>query len=67
MVRPADQQYAAPAGAPYLGGADWWRSAVVYQIYPKSYADGNGDGIGDLIGIRERLDHLSSSAWTASG
>ncbi len=59
VVQPADQQYAAPAGAPYLSGADWWRSAVVYQIYPKSYADGNGDGIGDLIGIRERLDHLS--------
>ena len=45
-------------GAPYLTGADWWRSAVLYQIYPKSFADGNGDGIGDLIGIRNRLDHL---------
>jgi len=55
---PAHHEYASEAGAPYLGGADWWRSAVVYQIYPKSYADGNGDGIGDLIGVRERLDHL---------
>ena len=45
-------------GAPYLTGADWWRSAVLYQIYPKSFADGNGEGIGDLIGIRNRLDHL---------
>jgi alpha-glucosidase len=36
----------------------WWRSAVVYQIYPRSFADGNGDGIGDLEGIRRRLDHL---------
>ena len=36
----------------------WWASAVFYQIYPRSYADGNGDGTGDLIGIRERLDHL---------
>ncbi|MFG3370586.1 glycoside hydrolase family 13 protein [Streptomyces sp. NPDC090032] len=37
---------------------DWWRSAVIYQIYPRSYADGNGDGIGDLAGIRDRLSHL---------
>ncbi len=36
----------------------WWASAVFYQIYPRSFADGNGDGTGDLIGIRERLDHL---------
>jgi alpha-glucosidase len=38
----------------------WWQSAVVYQIYPRSFADGNGDGIGDLAGLRGRLDHL---AW----
>jgi alpha-glucosidase len=36
----------------------WWRNAVFYQIYPRSFADGNGDGTGDLIGIRERLDYL---------
>lgn len=36
----------------------WWRDAVVYQIYPRSFADGNGDGIGDLRGIIERLDHI---------
>ena len=37
----------------------WWRSAVVYQIYPRSFADSNGDGIGDLRGIIAHLDHLS--------
>jgi alpha-glucosidase len=35
----------------------WWRDGVIYQIYPWSFADGNGDGIGDLMGIAERLDH----------
>ncbi len=37
----------------------WWKSAVVYQIYPRSFADSNGDGVGDLEGIRRHLDHLS--------
>jgi len=36
----------------------WWRDAVVYQIYPRSFADASGDGIGDLDGLRARLDHL---------
>ncbi|MFZ5871018.1 MAG: glycoside hydrolase family 13 protein [Actinomycetota bacterium] len=37
---------------------EWWRSAVIYQIYPRSFADGNGDGVGDLPGITSRLEHL---------
>ncbi|KIK92345.1 glycoside hydrolase family 13 protein [Paxillus rubicundulus Ve08.2h10] len=37
---------------------EWWKSAVVYQIYPVSFFDSNGDGIGDLNGIREKLDYL---------
>jgi alpha-glucosidase len=38
----------------------WWRGAVIYQIYPRSYLDTNGDGVGDLPGIIERLDHVAS-------
>jgi alpha-glucosidase len=39
-------------------GERWWRSAAIYQVYPRSFADGNGDGIGDLAGIRARLGYL---------
>ncbi|GGS38792.1 glycoside hydrolase family 13 protein [Actinokineospora fastidiosa] len=38
----------------------WWKSAVVYQIYPRSFSDSDGDGVGDLRGIEERLDYLSA-------
>ena len=38
---------------------DWWRTAVVYQVYPRSFADSDGDGIGDLEGIRSRLGYLA--------
>ncbi len=38
--------------------SQWWKSAVVYQIYPRSFADSDGDGVGDLRGIIEHLDHL---------
>jgi alpha-glucosidase len=40
------------------GDADWWRQAAVYQIYPRSFADANGDGIGDLPGITSRIPYL---------
>ncbi len=48
-------------GAP----ADWWRSAVVYEIYPRSFADSDGDGIGDLLGARSRLRYLADLAVDA--
>ncbi|BDZ42790.1 hypothetical protein GCM10025865_20890 [Paraoerskovia sediminicola] len=38
--------------------AQWWRSAVIYQVYPRSFADGNGDGTGDLAGVRKHLTYL---------
>jgi alpha-glucosidase len=37
----------------------WWRTAVIYQVYPRSFADGNGDGVGDLAGVRNRLPYLA--------
>jgi alpha-glucosidase len=39
---------------------DWWRHAVIYEVYPRSFADSNGDGIGDLNGITEHSDYLKS-------
>ncbi|MGH6875777.1 MAG: alpha-amylase family glycosyl hydrolase, partial [Rhizomicrobium sp.] len=42
------------------GTAPWWRGAVVYQVYVRSFADGNGDGVGDLAGLLSKLDYIAS-------
>ncbi|WP_432124147.1 glycoside hydrolase family 13 protein [Streptomyces sp. C10-9-1] len=52
------QHLAAPAAPTSGTDTGWWRDAVIYQVYPRSFADGNGDGMGDLEGIRSRLPYL---------
>ncbi len=62
---------AAAAAGPAARGdhRPWWRDAVVYEIYPRSFADANGDGEGDLAGLRGRLDYLADlgvdAVWIA--
>ncbi|MBI4259199.1 MAG: DUF3459 domain-containing protein [Actinobacteria bacterium] len=50
-------------------GAAWWRGGAIYQVYPRSFADGNGDGIGDLPGAADRLEHVArlgaDAVWLA--
>ena len=43
-----------------ITGGDWWRGATIYELYVQSFADGNGDGLGDLAGVRARLPYLAT-------
>jgi oligo-1,6-glucosidase len=60
-AEPAHGRKTAASSAGANGGAtdQWWKSAVVYQIYPRSFADSNSDGVGDLGGIAAKLDYLA--------
>lgn len=48
-----------------MSNCEWYKDAVVYQIWPRSFCDGNGDGIGDLYGVYEKLDYIASLGVTA--
>ncbi|HEX8941127.1 MAG TPA: alpha-amylase family glycosyl hydrolase [Candidatus Limnocylindrales bacterium] len=50
-----------------MASGDWWRHGVIYQVYPRSFQDSNGDGIGDLAGITSRLDHLNDGTPASLG
>src|SRR5699024_5226493 len=72
IVRPttgAPRPSAHTPGVPSMSQPDWWRGAVIYQIYPRSFQDTNGDGVGDLPGIIEHLDYVASlgvdAIWVA--
>lgn len=56
----AVQALGAPNAPANSNEQNWWKNAVIYEIYPRSFQDSNGDGIGDLNGITERLDYLKT-------
>ncbi len=56
---PADRGPAMPVN-PFVASADWWKHAVIYELYPRSFGDSNNDGTGDLNGITQHLDHLQT-------
>lgn len=64
---PSWQRCVLPPPEMSTAGNDWWREAVCYQIYPRSFQDSNGDGIGDLDGIIRRLDYLNDGSQKSLG
>lgn len=56
---PTSAKIENPSGNATAIDREWWRGAVIYQIYPRSFQDNNGDGIGDLVGITQRLEYVA--------
>ncbi|MAY81788.1 MAG: alpha-glucosidase [Deltaproteobacteria bacterium] len=70
MHQTPDQSSDYPSSEPTKSQQDsWWKEGVIYQIYPRSFQDGNGDGVGDIPGIEGRLDYLQtlgvSAVWVS--
>ena len=59
MTKASNTPYGSDFAQPSPVTGDWWHGGVIYQIYPRSYADANGDGIGDLRGVTQRLEHIA--------
>ena len=63
MLQTPERNDMEPAASPApaaVADLNWWRGAVIYQVYPRSFADTNGDGIGDLPGVAAKLDYIAS-------
>lgn len=58
-MSPSQSSPTTSADQPPTSHQQWWRDAVVYQVYPRSFADANGDGMGDLAGIVQHLEHIA--------
>ena len=63
--RPARSKVPPVIGAAF--GDDWWRRGVIYQVYPRSFADSNDDGVGDLPGLIDKLDYLNDGTEASLG
>ena len=66
-MTPASLVAASPTVGPDERPEPWWKTGVIYHIYPRSFADASGDGIGDLRGICDRLDHLNDGTSRSLG